>query len=112
MTRTLILSVDMQGAPDLQRHALQMQMADWLKVNKTVLPFENLIILPAAGETRLFWLEGTATDIKTLEEIKDRLQPVLQVALDIKIDKEGLLKRPPSRAPNEHLFRARPPTKL
>lgn len=86
----------MQGGADWQIKALQRQMADWLETNKTLKSFEDLIILPATGETRLYWLEGddTPENISSLEEIKARLKPVLEVALDIKIDKEGLYKRP------------------
>lgn len=94
--KTLILTIDMQGAPDWQIRALNKQMADWLDANKAVLPAEDLIIFPTTGETRLYWLQGehNPADKKTLEEIKDRIQPVLEVALDIKIDKEKHFKKP------------------
>lgn len=94
--RNLILTIDMQGAQDWQVRAIQAQMADWIKANKAVLSFENLVILPTTGDTRLYWLEGTddPIDVTILNEIKDRLEPVLQVALNLKLDKEGLFKRP------------------
>lgn len=104
--KTLILTVDMQGGADWQVKALQQQMADWLETNKTIMPTENLIILPASGPTRLFWLEGEPTDIKTLEEIKDRIKPILEVALDIKIDKNGLFERPSNKKFDEALKHA------
>ena len=89
MKKTLILTVDMQGAEDWQVRALSMQIRDWFKANRTVLPTENLVLLPA-NTTRLFWLEGehNPDDIKTLEQIKDRITPVLELALEIKIDKK------------------------
>lgn len=98
MEKTLILAVDFCGAQDWQITALQRQMSDWFTVNKTLLPIENLIILPTKGDTRLFWLEGDGSPdaIKTLEEIKDRIKPVLEIALEIKIDKKGLFKVPRS----------------
>lgn len=99
MTRkTLILAIDLCGGQDWQITALQRQMADWLNINRAILPIENLIILPTQGDMRLFWLEGECVpgDIKTLEEIRDRIKPVLEVALDIKIDKQGLFKVPRS----------------
>lgn len=96
--KTLILAIDMQGAPDWQIRALNKQMADWLEQNKAVLEHENLIILPTTGETRLYWLEGkfSPEDTKTLDDIKDRIKPVLEVALGIKIDKEKHFTAPKS----------------
>lgn len=98
MKKTLVLTIDLIGAQDWQIKALQLQMSDWLEINRAILPIENLIILPTKGDTRLFWLEGEHVhkDIKILEEVKDRIKPVLEVALDIKIDKKGLFKVPRS----------------
>lgn len=89
MEKTLILTYDASGMPDWEARAISRQMADWLESNKTLFKNENLILLPATGSTRLFWLEGAATqeDIKTLDEVKDRITPVLEVALDLKLDK-------------------------
>lgn len=92
--KTLILTVDLSGAPEWQVLAMQRQMSAWLVKNKTLLPFENLIIFPTVGETRLYWLEGTADKIKTLEEIKDRIKPILEVALGLKIDKKKVFADP------------------
>jgi hypothetical protein len=89
MKKTLILTIDMQGAKSWQINALSMQICDWFKANRTLLPNENIIIMPA-NTTKLFWLEGehNSDDIKTLEQIKDRITPVLELALEIKIDKK------------------------
>jgi len=92
--RTLILTIDMAGVPEYMSRALSMQMADWLKVNKSVLPIEDLVIMPSKGDTKLYWLQGSVGDAKTLEEIKDRIEPVLQVALNLKIDKDKKYKSP------------------
>lgn len=95
--RTLVLTVDLTGGPDWQITAHQKQLGAWFDKNRAVLPFEGLVILPVPGETKLYWLEGdpeSAEDVKTLEEIKDRIKPVMEVALDIKIDKKGLFTDP------------------
>jgi hypothetical protein len=95
--KTLILTIDLAGAPDWQRKAMQMQLSDWLQKNKTLLPIEDLVIMPANGETRLFWLEGNADDlkdVKTLEDIKDRIKPIMEIALGIKVDRKKLYKDP------------------
>lgn len=96
--KTLILTVEVTSS-EWQTKALSMQIKDWLNANKTIMPIENLIILPANGPTRLYWLEGeqNAEDIKTLEQIKDRIKPVLECAIDIKIDKEKKFVHPKKR---------------
>lgn len=97
MKRDLILTIDLTGVPTWQEHAMQRQMGDWIQANKAILPFENLIIMPTKGETRLYWLDGHLDDphaIKTLEEIKERIQPVLSVALDLKLDRDKKYKNP------------------
>jgi len=97
--RNLILTIDLKTTEDYLVKAMQAQINDWLTLNKIILPSENLIILPCTGETRLYWLEGeyNTQDKKSLEEIKDRLEPVLQVALDLKIDKAHRFKDPRKR---------------
>lgn len=92
--KTLILTVDLSGAPEWQVIAMQKQMSAWLMKNKTLLPFENLIIFPVVGETKLYWLEGTIEKIGTLEEIKDRIKPILEIALGLKIDRKKLFADP------------------
>ena len=84
MKRTLILTIDAQ-LPDWQLKARNQQIADWIKTNKSVLPNENLIILPIPGESKLYWLEGEQTieDIKTLDQIRDRIKLVLEASLGI-----------------------------
>ncbi len=81
--RTLILSVDLGNSPEWHKIAIQRQLGDWLESNKALLPMEDIIIFCAPGDTKLYWLEGKhdGNDIKTLEEIKDRIKPVLEVTL-------------------------------
>lgn len=92
--KNLVLTVDFGGCPDWQVVALQNQMKDWLEINKSVLDIEKLVILPTVGETKLYWLNGSTNDIKTLEQIRDRIEPVLQVAMNLKLDKEKRFKAP------------------
>jgi hypothetical protein len=88
--RTLILTIDFHDAPEWHIRAKQKQMADWIDQNKTLLPYEDLIILPAPGDTKLYWLEGKNDDIKTLDNIKDKLLPVLSVSLDVSANKTDI----------------------
>jgi hypothetical protein len=97
MIKNLVLAVNLGDAPDWQIKAMTKQMGDWVEVNKELLPFENLIILPTTGDTRLYWLEGVVGsmgDLEALESIKDRLEPILNVALDLKIDREKKYRDP------------------
>jgi hypothetical protein len=95
--KTLVLTFDAAGMADWHARAISRQMADWLKTNKAILNIEHMIILPGTGDTKLYWLEGEVgnpDDIKSLEEIKNRIKPVLEVALEIKIDKVNRYKVP------------------
>jgi hypothetical protein len=83
--KTLLLTIDPgPNTAEWMIKAMSMQIADWFKANQTILPAENLVLFPTKGETRLYWLEGDSDDVKdkeTLDEIKDRIKPVLEVAL-------------------------------
>ena len=99
MNKTLVLPFDASNLPDWHVRAICRQMADWLQANKTLFPNENLVFIPGTGGTKLYWLEGecgSVDDISDLEEIRDRIKPVLEVALDIKIDKDKRYKIPTS----------------
>lgn len=101
--KTLILAMDSKGAPSWVVNANCKQIVDWFKANKTIMPIENLIILPTDGETRLYWLEGDVEnpeDVRTLEEIRDRIKPVLELSLDISVDRAKLYKDPYARRPS------------
>ena len=87
MRRTFILTVDLTKAPEWQVIALQRQMADWLEANPVLSSEDSLIILPAPGDTKLYWLEGEAKDITELTHVRDRLRPVLEVSLDLKTNR-------------------------
>lgn len=89
--KTLIITLDTTGLPDYHVSAITKQMADWLDSHKAILSVENLIIFPAKGDTRLYWLEGDPDEIKDIKElgkIKDRLKPILSVFLNIGLKKE------------------------
>jgi hypothetical protein len=89
--KTLIITIDVTGLPEWHVTAITNQMAAWLDSHKAVLPVENLVILPAKGDTRLYWLEGDPDeikDIKELEQIKDRIKPILSVFLNVGLKKE------------------------
>lgn len=86
--KTLILTIDQQGQSEWSIKAKNRQFGDWLEANQSIMPCDNLIILSAPGDTRIYWLEGdqeSIVDIKTLEQIKDKIKPVLEVAFGLKL---------------------------
>lgn len=85
--KTLILTFDLPNATTWQVKAKHDQLKDWLTVNKILKDHEDLIIMQAPGQTKLYWLEGTAENVKELEEIKDRITPILEVVLEVKASK-------------------------
>ena len=106
--KTLILTVQIGNQHDWQIRALQMQINDYFKANCTILPTENVIIMPTKGETRLYWLEGDPEDIKdakTIEDIIHRVKPVLSVALGIEADPNRVVKHPKIREQNPKLLK-------
>ncbi len=104
--KTLILAVDVgKNRSDWTVRAMQMQISDWFRQNNTILPSEDVIIMPTSGEMKLFWLQGDPGDVKDvekLEEIKDRIVPVLEIALGVKSDPDKKFKHPKVAAPNQN----------
>lgn len=105
--KTLILAVDVgdKNRSDWMVKAMQMQISDWFKRNDTILPSEDVIIMPTPGEMKIYWLEGDpedVRDIEKIEEIKDRIKPVLEIAMGIKADPDKKFKHPKVAAPNEN----------
>ena len=92
--KNLILSVDVgTKTADWEVSAMTNQINDYFKKNKSVFKIENVIIFPSKGAMKLFWLEGdpeSIEDVKSLEEIRDRLKPVLEVAMGIKRKNPGV----------------------
>ena len=81
--KTLVLLLNVKGAQaSWQVHAHLRHVMDGLK--RFALPSEQLIIMPVVEQTAFYWLEGDPKDpkdIKTLDQIKDRLQPTLKTTL-------------------------------
>jgi hypothetical protein len=92
--KTLILSVDVGNkSTDWEVRAMGNQIMDYFNKNKSVFNVENVIIFPSKGAMKLFWLEGdpaSLDDVKSLESIRDRLKPVLEVAMGIKRKNPGV----------------------
>jgi hypothetical protein len=96
--KTLILAVDIgDKSQDWQVKAMTMQIRDYFAKNRTVLDVENVILFPIKGEMKLFWLEGdpgSPEDMKSLIQIRDRLKPVLEVAMGLKRKNPGVKRLP------------------
>lgn len=82
--KTLVLAVDVgETKYEWEVTAHQMQIAAYFEKHK-ILPADNVVFFPIKGEMKIFWLEGDPEDlkdIKDLEEIKNKLKPVLGVAM-------------------------------
>jgi len=90
MKKTLVATIDATGVPEWTIRALMNQMKAWIDANRRTLPFEDILMMPMDGPSRLYWLEGEhgdPADEKALEEIRDRLKPLLEVALDLRLDR-------------------------
>lgn len=101
--KNLVITVDTDKKNEWQIKALSMQMSDYLKANRSLFGADNIIILPASGETRLYWLEGDTdnpVDVSAIEKIKDRLKPVLEVSFGIARHSEVI--EPRGKNPNRH----------
>jgi len=81
-TKNLVITIDAEKKNEWQIKAMGAQWGDWLKKNSDL--FDNVIILPSKGESKLYWLEGDVEDPKDLEEIekmKDQFKPILGIDL-------------------------------
>ena len=91
MSKTLVLAVDVGNTKnEWEVTAMKMQISDYFKKNK-ILPADDVILFPIKGEMKIFWLEGnpnSLSDVKDLEEIKDKLKPVLGAAMGLWKDKK------------------------
>lgn len=93
--RRLVLTIDMRGCQGWQITAMGKQLTDWAKEHKEILGTEDLAIINTAGPTTLYWLDGdigNPEDAKTLEKIKSKLEPIMKIALDVKVD-NGAVER-------------------
>lgn len=106
--KTLLLTIDPgPNTADWMVKAMSLQIADWFKANQTILPAENLVLFPTKGETKLYWLEGDADSVKdkkTLDEIKDRIKPVLEIALGL-ASPDKKFKHPKVAKPDQGKFK-------
>ena len=88
--KTLIFAIDVGETKfEWEARAMQMQIADYFQKNKTIPEADNVILFPIKGDMKIFWLEGdpkNLQDVKDLEEIRDKIKPVLEVAMGIKIN--------------------------
>ena len=94
MKKNLVIALDFGNIPEWAISAKGRQIADWLEANKKELLLDNIIIMPSVGESRLYWLEGdvdSTTDLDTLRGMRDKLKPVLEIALGIKVDTTGYI---------------------
>ncbi|MDP1711943.1 MAG: hypothetical protein Q8K86_05750 [Candidatus Nanopelagicaceae bacterium] len=80
--KTLVLMLRVKGAVANWQISAHMQHMQHKLAQ--ILPVDKLILIPVIdGSTALYWLEGDQdpASLKTLEEVKGKIRPVLQVAL-------------------------------
>lgn len=85
--KNLILTIDMRNIPNWAVNAKCQQMSEWFIKNKEELKINNIILIPDASETRLFWLDGedTPSNVKELDELKGKITPILQVVINTEV---------------------------
>ena len=89
--KNLVLTINFGKVPPWAINAKNKQLADWVAANKENLPFENIVVIPSTTETGLYWLEGdlnSPTDKVKLEEVKDRLKPILCAIINMDYKKD------------------------
>ena len=86
--KTLVISIDVgQYKHDWEVSAMCSMIGDYFGANKIFDDDCNVVIWPLKGEMKIFWLEGdpdSLKDIKSINEIKDKVKPVLETSLGIK----------------------------
>lgn len=86
--KTLILTVDVgRYKHDWEVSAMSKMLSDYFDKNKILEKSDNLVIFPTnEKEMKIFWLEGDPNnldDVKSLEELKGKIKPVMETALGI-----------------------------
>lgn len=91
--KNLLITIDFGNIPSFAITAKSRQLSDWFKQNKNELGIDNVIIVPDAGSTKLYWLDGEIDNIDhrtKLDDLAKRLSPILCAAIDMKYDKEDV----------------------
>jgi len=89
--KNLLITIDFGNIPSFAIIAKSRQLSDWFKQNKAELGIDNVIIMPDAGSTKLYWLDGEIDNIDhrtKLEDVANKLSPILSAAINLKCDKE------------------------
>lgn len=90
--RRFIVTIDVgQYKSDWEVRAMLHMIRDYFYKSGILKDSEDVILWPIKGEHRLYYLDGhhgDITDEKILEEMADRLTPVLSKSLDVKNDKK------------------------
>ena len=88
--KTLIMTIDVgKYKHEWEVTAMCNMIVDYFKKNKILDDDkEDIVLFPTkTEEMKLYWLQGDPDDIEDVEEldeIRDRIKPVLEVALGIK----------------------------
>jgi len=90
--KNLVLTINFGNLPTWATKAKCNQFEQWVQANKSELPFENIVLFPdTQGDTKLYWLEGDPQDLKDakkLDEVKNKLQPILCALVKLSIEKD------------------------
>jgi len=84
--KTLVLTFGFGKAPQWAVVAKIKQLSEWLNKHKTELGVDNFLLFQGTTDTKIFWLEGDINDIKdikSLNDIRDKLKPVLCAIINL-----------------------------
>jgi hypothetical protein len=86
--KNLVLTLDFGNIPQWAIAAKSKQLQDWLTKYQKDLGVDNIIVFTDSKQTALYWLDEEYDGQKTLEELKEKLRPILCaiVNLDCKED--------------------------
>jgi len=89
--KNLLITIDFGNLPSFAITAKSRQLSDWFKQNRAELGIDNVIIMPDAGSTKLYWLDGEIDNIDhrtKLEDLAHKLSPIFSVVVNTACDKE------------------------
>jgi hypothetical protein len=81
--KNLVLTLDFGNIPQWAITAKSKQLQDWLTKYQKDLGIDNIIVFTDSKQTALYWLDEEYDGQKTLEELKEKLRPILCALINL-----------------------------
>jgi hypothetical protein len=81
--KNLVLTLDFGNIPPWAIAAKSKQLQDWLSKYQNDLGVDNIILFTDSKQTALYWLDEEYDGQKALEEIKEKLRPILCAIINL-----------------------------